>query len=213
MSTRKASLAAAVFVGVVLSACASQGLEGSLSRGALYEFVEPDGWWKIDVPRGWKPVRVELDGSVTSISGKDRKTPDPSISPLRDPLASEVVYAFQAGSPPGDCPGPCPSGAVRELAIVARTSRHPDFDEATRRTEIELGAGSALSRIDVACPEGLRCVGFELAAPLGRTWVVEVDVPSQERVYQIKASAPLDDWPRLEGMFKESIASFRPLRP
>lgn len=164
------------------------------------------------MPREWAPVRIELDGSVTPLPKKSRSTPLPAPSPLRDPLASEVVYAFYIEGSPDECEAPCPAGGVLEFAVFARPRLQPDPLAAARHSIDELSRTTRVTSVDLACPEGLECVAIEITTALTRTWVVMIDVPSQDRTYQIKASAPGEDWPRLEPTFRRTLAGFTPIR-
>ncbi len=212
MRLRAVSFVSIALLACLLGACGRPESETDRSGQGYYEFVEPDGWWKIEAPSGWSPYRIELDGSVTPVSVRNRKVPDPAASPLRDPLASEVVYIFLPKEPDEVCEQACPSNDVYEISVVARRRRSEGIVEAAQRAIDSLAPSLPAAPADVACPDALGCSAFELSTPPSRTLLVLIDVPAQNRVYQIKFKAPYDSWPELEESFRTVLAGFRPMR-
>jgi hypothetical protein len=198
--------------GALLWSCASPSADRAETSTRGYEFTEPDGWWSVEVPKGWAPIRIELDGSVTPLEIEARRSPDPSSSPLRDPLAGEVIYAFRPKESLEKCGTPCPAASVREIAVIARTRADSDLETTARRFSAPLQQDEAVRTSGIECPDALECVALDIATPLSRTWVVLVDAPLQDRTYQIKMSGPIDDWQVLEPAFRAAVSSFRPIR-
>ncbi len=197
---------------LVAAACDLPVRKGS-TAGEWISVVEPDGWWEIQVPRRWKFERIEVDGARTSLSPERRRRPDPAASPLRDPLAVEVVYVF---SPPTEsqdlCPRPCPAGALEELAIVARPAVDESPAQHLARALDAMYPGVDTAATDVACAEEVSCAAVELRSPLTKTLLVLVRAANQARTYQLKASAPLESWPEIGPLYLRAISTFRPLR-
>ncbi len=198
---------------LLLPACLTQVRKGS-TEGDWAAVVEPDGWWEIQVPRRWRFERIEVDGARTSLSVERRRRPDPASSPLRDPLAVEVVYVF---SPPTEsldrCPQPCPAGALEELAIVARPAGDESPAQHLARALDAMYSGVDTAAVDVTCAEEVSCAAVELRSPLTKTLLVMARATNQARTYQLKASAPLESWPEIGPLYLRAISTFRPLRP
>ncbi|MER3520975.1 MAG: hypothetical protein C4317_01550 [Acidimicrobiia bacterium] len=186
--------------------------EKGLGSEGYYEFIEPDSWWRIQVPRRWTPARIELDGSVTQLAQKPPSASGSATSPLRDPLSTEVIYVFRPPDALDKCKALCPAGNVEELAVIARSRPENGVEETASVVLSSLDPNSLVSVVEVPCPNDLRCFSIALDSLVAHTRITFVDVPSQQRLYQIKTSASSDMWPDLESLFARSITSFMPLR-
>lgn len=167
-------------------------------------FVETDDWWSIEIPGNWQAVRIELDGDRTAINDWPA-VPSPETKPMRDLHSTGVTYEFHEGPPCRECAvtdrarvtvtaQPLTDMKAQERELSASLQAAPNIEDFTKRTFICDGADCiAIAYVS----QGIQ-IGTELRP-----------APSQQRLYELRTTVPVQRLEDFKSVFEHSLASFR----
>lgn len=167
-------------------------------------FVETDDWWSIEIPANWQAIRIELDGDRTVI--KDWATvPSDGARPMRDLHSTGVTYEFHEGPSCREC-------TVTDRARVTVTAQ-PLTDMEARERELSASLQAAPGIEDFrqrtfVC-DSASCIAIAYVSQGVQIGTELRPAPSQQRLYELRTTVPVQRLEDFKSVFEHSLASFR----